>query len=134
VISQTFRTLIHSRLELGLACYGNRYGDADVVLLEPRRDDYRMFFTNIFRFSSRRHVAEHAYTATRRELWERREELEPIFAKHGVRLRVDLLERKGASLWDEVGLSDRGDGPMTSVLADLDKTLDKLETWTVNGR
>jgi predicted acylesterase/phospholipase RssA len=133
VLSQTFRTLIHSRLEVGLACYGDRYDGADVILLEPRRDDYRMFFTNIFRFSSRRYVAEHAYSATRRELWERRKELGPIFESHGIRLRVDLLEKEDCSLWDGCGLGEKIDGPMTNVLSDLDKTLDRLDTWMVGN-
>jgi len=48
VLSQTFRTLIHSRLEVGMAAYETRFKDADVVLFEPHRDDYLMFFTNIF--------------------------------------------------------------------------------------
>ena len=54
VLSQTFRTLIHSRLVAGFSAYERRYRGADVVLLEPPRDDYQMFFTNIFRFSARR--------------------------------------------------------------------------------
>ena len=37
-----------------------------MVLFEPDRDDYAMFFTNIFSFSARRTVAAHAYRATRR--------------------------------------------------------------------
>ena len=133
VLSQTFRTLIHSRLEAGFAAYRERYREADVVLLEPRRDDYRMFFTNVFRFSSRRYVVEHAYEATRRELWERREELEPVFARHGIRLRVDLLENQDASLWDGCGLGENEKGPMTHVLSELDKTLDRLDTWVVGN-
>jgi len=39
VLSQTFRTLIHSRLRVGLAAYAPRYPGVDVVLFEPRQDD-----------------------------------------------------------------------------------------------
>ena len=35
VLSQTFRTLIHSRLEVGLACYGNRYDGAELAQPVP---------------------------------------------------------------------------------------------------
>ncbi|MCP4201097.1 MAG: hypothetical protein GY769_04105, partial [bacterium] len=42
--------------------------DADVVLIEPPREDYEDFFSNIFSFSSRRAVCEHAYDATRKSL------------------------------------------------------------------
>src|SRR4029078_1501901 len=53
VLSQTFRTLIYSRLQVATAAYAERYPGADVLLFEPRRDDPRMFFTNIFTFSAR---------------------------------------------------------------------------------
>lgn len=104
VLSQTFRTLIHSRLEVGMAAYQRRFKDADVVLLEPQRDDYRMFFTNIFSFSSRRAVAQHAYEATRSELRRRRGELEPMLARHGIGLRHDLLDEPERDMWAHVGL------------------------------
>jgi NTE family protein len=104
VLSQTFRTLIHSRLEVGMAAYQRRFKDADVVLLEPQRDDYRMFFTNIFSFSSRRAVAQHAYEATRAELRRRQHELEPVLARHGVALRTDLLAEPDRDMWGHVGL------------------------------
>ena len=77
VLSQTFRTLIHSRLEIGMATYETKFKDADVVLFEPHSDDYLMFFTNIFSFSERRAVCEHAYDAVRRDLLARYDELAP---------------------------------------------------------
>ncbi|MFL6194015.1 MAG: patatin-like phospholipase family protein [Thermoanaerobaculia bacterium] len=101
VLSQTFRTLIHSRLEVGMATYVNKYKDADVVLLEPHNDDYLMFFTNIFSFSERRAVAEHAYDAVRRDLLARYDELAPMFARSGITLRRDVLEEP-RGLWDGV--------------------------------
>jgi len=104
VLSQTFRTLIHSRLEVGMAAYRSRYEGADVVLLQPRRDDYAMFFTNIFGFAERRLVAEHAYQATRRDLLARYDELAPTLARHGVTLRRDVLEDAERDLWQGVGL------------------------------
>jgi hypothetical protein len=129
VLSQTFRTLIHSRLQVGLASYANRYQDADVVLFEPRRDDYRMFFTNIFTFSSRKAVCEHAYEATRRDLLARYDELEPIFEGHGLRLRRDVLEDTRRSLWRGVGLPGTGrrHAGTKHTLDRLSADLDRLE-------
>lgn len=101
VLSQTFRTLIRSRLQAGISAYGTRYEDADVVLLEPRRDDYEMFFTNVFSFSDRRTVFEHAYRQTRSSLLERREELEPVFERHGLVLRWDVLADPSLTPWQE---------------------------------
>lgn len=102
VFAQTLRTMIRSRLQTGLDAYATRYEGSDVLLFEPRRDDYRMFFTNIFSFSQRRAVCEHAYRRTRRNLLARREELEPILERHGLRLRVDVLEDRSRNLWGPV--------------------------------
>jgi predicted acylesterase/phospholipase RssA len=103
VLSQTFRTLIHSRMEVGMAAYETKFKDADVVLIQPERDDYLMFFTNIFGFAERRTVAEHAYTSTRRYLLQNFEHLEPVFARHGIKLRRDVLEQERelwAGIWE----------------------------------
>ena len=105
VMSQTFRTIIHSRLDTGMASYERKFKDSDVVLIQPKRDDYLMFFTNIFSFSERRAVCEYAYESTRRELLSRYDKLAPILARHGVTLRRDVLEEK-RSLWEQVELEE----------------------------
>jgi predicted acylesterase/phospholipase RssA len=106
VLSQTFRTLIHSRLEVGMAAYRTKFEGSDVVLLEPEGDDYLMFFTNIFGFAERRAVCEHAYHATLRMLRERRADLAPVLARHGIRLRDEVLDDPRRSLWAGLGLDE----------------------------
>jgi NTE family protein len=104
VLSQTFRTMVHSRLEVGMAAYETRYPGADVLLFEPETDEYQMFFTRIFSFSSRRTVCQVAYAATRRELRRRRATMGPALARHGIRLRDDVLDDDTRDLWSGVGL------------------------------
>ena len=129
VLSQTFRTLIHSRLAVGMAAYEKRYPDADVVLLEPSRGDYQMFFTNVFSFSARRAVAAHAYQATRRDLLARYDRLAPIFRRHGARLRRDVLEDPSRDLWQGVGVPSepRDHASGVETLRRLDAVLDRLQ-------
>jgi predicted acylesterase/phospholipase RssA len=127
VLSQTFRTIIHSRMGVGLAAYETRYHDKDVLVFEPRRDDYNMFFTNVFTFSNRRAVCEHAYHSTRRKLWRNRHRLEPLLARHGIRLRVDLLEDPERDLWRSVGLYDRRRSS-SPLKRRLDRALSDVET------
>jgi NTE family protein len=137
VLSQTFRTLVRSRLDVGMAAYEQKFKDQDVVLIEPKRDDYRMFFTNIFGLSERRAVCEHAYQTTREMLLARYGELAPVFARHGVTLRRDVL-LEPRHLWEQVGLDrkreKRGSGrrpqPALSghaTVRDLDTVLSRLE-------
>jgi NTE family protein len=102
VLSQTLRTIIRSRLEVGMAAYRDKY-DADVLLLEPEHDDYMMFFTNIFGFAERRAVCEHAYRTTRHHLLTHRDTIAPLLARHGVSLREDVLA-EDRNLWEQVGL------------------------------
>lgn len=129
VLAQSLRTVIHSRLAVGMAAYGPRYPDRDVVLFEPRPDDYRMFFNNTLSFESRRAICEHAYQVTRRDLLGRFDQLAPIFARHGLRLRRDRLEDSSRDLWTGVGLAPtRG----AHVGEDLDRTLARLETFVAS--
>ncbi len=110
VLSQTFRALIYSRMKVGMERYAREFPDADVVLFEPARDDEVIFFANIFSYSDRKRLAEHAYRHTLSELRRRAAELEPILARHGVSIDHAALERKTPSpvarqsgrFWDSV--------------------------------
>jgi NTE family protein len=92
VLSQTFRSLIHSRLQLGLEGYEFDYPDTTIVLFEPDPRDAELFLANTFSYSQRRALAEHAYQQTRRMLRSRRSALAQQFAKHGLRLDDAMLD------------------------------------------
>jgi predicted acylesterase/phospholipase RssA len=86
VLSQTFRTLIHSRLELGMKGYQSSHPDTDIVLLEPDHRDPALFVANTFGYGQRRRLAEHAYQRTRADLRSRRGVLGTTLARHGLAL------------------------------------------------
>ncbi|WP_323751869.1 patatin-like phospholipase family protein [Marinobacter sp.] len=92
LLSQTFRTMVYSRMQSGIAQYARDYPDKEILLFEPTRDDAKLFFSNVFSFQSRRMVCEHAYQMTRRDLLNRADELEPKLAQYGIKLRRDRLE------------------------------------------
>ncbi|MBD3872038.1 MAG: patatin-like phospholipase family protein [Acidobacteria bacterium] len=127
VLAQTFRTMVHSRMGVGLAAYETRYADRDVLVFEPRRDDYDMFFTNVFSFSNRKAVCEHAYNSTRRKLWRNRTRIEPILARHGLRLRTEDLEDQDRDLWKSVRLHERRPRSRSPVAQRLEKALARIE-------
>jgi NTE family protein len=128
VLAQTFRTMVHSRMGAGLAAYETRYTDKDVLVFEPRRDDYEMFFTNVFSFSNRKAVCEHAYNSTRSKLWRNRVRLEPILARHGLRLRTEDLEDQDRDLWKSVRLHARRPRSTSPVTKRLEKALARIES------
>ncbi|WP_148861693.1 patatin-like phospholipase family protein [Marinobacter fonticola] len=92
VLAQTFRTMVYSRMQSGIAQYARDYPDKDILLFEPTRDDAKLYFSNVFSFQSRRMVCEHAYQMTRRDLLARADHLETTLAPYGIRLRRDRLE------------------------------------------
>ena len=91
VLSQTFRTLVHSRLDIGLKGYAQTYPDTTIVLFEPDQRDPQLFLANTFSYTQRRELAEHAYQQTRQQLRERRSTLTPLLARHGVALNTEVL-------------------------------------------
>lgn len=82
VLSQTFRALIQSRMQIGIGKYATQFPNSSILLVEPNRNDERMFFTNMFSYSSRSELAEHAYQITRRELLARADDLERFLAPY----------------------------------------------------
>jgi hypothetical protein len=104
-------------MQVGMASYRRQYKGADVLLFEPQRDDPQMFFTNVFSYSTRHRVFEHAYRSTLRDLEARRRELAPRLARHGISIRAGVLSRAAAPRAD------------SRPLARLGGTLDRLERW-----
>lgn len=98
VLSQTFRTMIHSRLELGMKAYERNHPDTTIVLFEPDQRDPEMFLANTFSYSQRRALAEHAYQQTRQMLRSRRSVLSAQLAPHGVRIDDEVLDDRQRTL------------------------------------
>jgi NTE family protein len=98
VLAQTIRSVIHSRMQIGMRQYADDFKGADVVLIEPSKSDTDMFFTNAFSYASRRRLCEHAYQKTRADLLARRHELGPKLARHGITLNIEVLKDKSLTL------------------------------------
>ncbi|MCU0755222.1 MAG: patatin-like phospholipase family protein [Xanthomonadales bacterium] len=123
VLSQTIRALLHSRMQVGLSKYDQRYENADVVLFEPDPDDSTMFFTNVFSFASRARLCAHAYHRTLRDLRARADALAPVLARHGLSLNLKVLAEQRRTLWSSL----RTHLPRrTSATARLRRVLDDL--------
>ena len=128
VFSQTFRAIVDSRKQTGFKKYEHTHPDADLILIEPECEDTSLFFSNIFSFKNRHDVCEHAYQATRRYLHGRAAELEPILARHGLRLRTDVLADE-RSLYDDSSPTPDAPAPASTagVLRETDQVLDRLD-------
>jgi NTE family protein len=92
VLSQTFRTLLQSRMQVGLSRYAHQYPDVDQLVFEPNASDGELFFANAFSFGARRRICQLGYRNTLDDLASRRDELRPLFAAHGISLRDAILD------------------------------------------
>ena len=127
VLAQTFRAIIHSRMKTGMDRYRTEFPNADVLLFQPNRDDSDMFFTNVFSYSARRRLSEHAYQMTRADLRRRAKTLAPILARHGIKLDRAVLADKSRTLSHPVGTVRRERANSLGRAArQLDRALDDL--------
>ncbi len=125
VMSQTFRTLIHSRMKVGMERYRSEFPDADVLLFEPAQSDAEMFFANVFSYSGRRRLAQHAYERTLADLRRRRAVLQPLLARHGAGLDEALLAKRRPTIAEGAGVA-AGPHRAGRSTVELDRALDRL--------
>lgn len=122
VLSQTVRSILHSRLETGLASYQNSHPEVDILLFQPSEDDAELFFTNMFSYNNRRRTCEQAYQNTRLMLWQQRHELGPKLARHNMKLKLSVLQDTSLSLVRQPPRR-KALGRLDAALADLERYL-----------
>jgi predicted acylesterase/phospholipase RssA len=123
VLDQVLRIMLHGRMEYGLERYGTEHPEVDILVLQPTRDDMRMFSYNIMRYSARRVVAEHGYRSAVAAFREHRPQYEAMLARHGIGLTMDTTPD------DPPGLPYH-----SQVARTLAGTLDRLDTKLRKGR
>lgn len=124
ILSQTFRSIVQSRLKSGLAKYTNQYPQADIILIEPNNDDEMLFNTNLFSYSERDKLCEYAYQQTRIQIQKKFEDIQKVLNRHGYDINTDNLYNKKRNLNDFLDQERRG---QSKVKRRLDETLNKLE-------
>lgn len=123
VLSQTLRTMLQSRMQVGLARYPQQYPNIDQAVFEPNAADRELFYTNVFSFSARRRISQLAYRNTLTDLRQRRSEFEPVLAKHGIRLREEVIADRPRSIIAHLPPAPR----LTDTTARLGRALDEIE-------
>ena len=123
VLSQTLRTILHSRVETGMTNYRHTHPDTDIILIEPSMLDAEMFFTNLFSYATRQRMCENAYQQTRSMLWQQRAQIDAKLSRHGLKLKHAVLSDTDLTLVP-TARAGRQDRFGTHRLRDL---LDQLE-------
>ena len=124
ILSQTFRSIVQSRLKSGLAKYTTQYPKADIILIEPNNDDEMLFNTNLFSYSQRDKLCEYAYQQTRIQIQEKFDTIEKVLKRHHFSLNTLNLYDKERTLMDFLEQEKTGS---SRIKRRLDETLNKLE-------
>ncbi|MBW2401453.1 MAG: patatin-like phospholipase family protein [Deltaproteobacteria bacterium] len=95
IANQVFRTMLHSRLKLGLQRYiaDSRFR-GDIVLLEPREQDAKFFALNPMAFWKRNEAVQHGFESVRKTLEQNYDELSSVFERYGLELDRDAARRR----------------------------------------
>ncbi len=97
VINQVFRTMLHSRLKLGIQRYltDDRF-QGDIVLLEPRERDANFFGTNPLAFWKRSAAVQHGFESVRMTIEQNYEQLRTVLGRYGLVLDRNAARRRAA--------------------------------------
>jgi len=95
IVNQVFRTMLHSRLKLGLQRYiaDSRFR-GDIVLLEPREQDAKFFALNPMAFWKRNEAVQHGFESVRTTLEQNYDDLSSVFERYGLGLDRDAARRR----------------------------------------
>jgi predicted acylesterase/phospholipase RssA len=85
VLNQAFRTLLHSRLKLGIQRYltDDRF-EGDIVLLEPRERDASFFGLNPLAFWRRSEAMQHGFESVRMTIEQNFDQLRAVLGRYGL--------------------------------------------------
>jgi len=112
VLNQVFRTLLHSRLQIGLQRYlADEEFRGDIVLIEPRDQDADFFSINPLAFWRRAESIRHGFESVHSTVAGNLSELSGLFSKYGLDLDLRAARRKAARIRAAKGWTITGDPP-----------------------
>jgi NTE family protein len=94
VINQAFRTILHTRLMLGIEKLRlDQDFHGDVILLEPSEDDLQFFHVNPLAFWKRAESALYGYISVQAAIERQYPRIERILARYGIATDIERLRR-----------------------------------------
>jgi len=94
IYNQVFRGMLHDGLLDHIRVVRDRHPEIDIVLIEPRPDDEKMFFHELMSFSARLMTLQHGYESVSIGLNDTWGYLRRILPRHGVHITRRVVDRK----------------------------------------
>ena len=93
-LNQSIRTMIHSRLHLGIEELRKDPGfKGDVILFEPSEDDADFFTMNPFAFWERAEAARKGYRSARHDIEKNFPGIKRVLTRHGLDCKLSTLQQ-----------------------------------------
>lgn len=153
IAQQITRITAHSALHYHIKQLRKTHPEVDIILIEPSRHDYKMFFYNAMRYSARLLLARHGFESVTMNIAEDYAYYEKMLDRHHVRITRRIL------LEELYALQHNGNSPQTlrqileqparrmpllkrrtittrplrRALTDLNKTLERIEVQVSTG-
>ena len=101
-MNQVFRTMLHSRLKLGIQRYlaDDRF-QGDIVLLEPREQDASFFALNPLAFWKRDDAVRHGFESVRETIELNYDALSEVLTGYGLEMSREQAQSKAAAMLGE---------------------------------
>jgi NTE family protein len=113
VLNQVFRTLLQSRLRLGLETYRHKEQfTGDIVVLEPKEHDLDFFSMNPMAYWKRDAALRHGYESVRHTIEHNFDELDDVLSGHGLRMSQAVASRRAAEVVRERGWNVPANQPL----------------------
>ena len=94
VYNQVFRGMLHDGMLDHIRLVREHHPEVDILLIEPRPDDEKMFFHELMSFSARLMVLQHGYESVSNGLSDTWGYLRRILPRHGIHISRRLIDRK----------------------------------------
>ncbi len=125
-----------------------RHPGVDIIVIEPRSDDFQMTFYNIMRYSARVTVAQHGFESVAVDLANQYSAFKATLARHGIPITRrfvieeletiresdndiavvrDILESDTHNRASSLSTRSRCTQSLNEVLSDLEHVMDRLE-------
>ncbi len=134
IASQVSRITIQAGLHYHIKQLRRAYPEVDIILIEPRPDDYQMFFYNVMRYSARHTIAEHGFEAVTLGLAENHQYYRTVLSRHNIPINRTLamseLKEIQQSAYDQTVIRhvlERRTSEDAGVVDKLKRTLAELE-------
>ncbi|MCA9969994.1 MAG: patatin-like phospholipase family protein, partial [Anaerolineales bacterium] len=104
IANQVLHIMMYAGLKYHIKQVRRSHPDVDIILIEPRLDDYQMHFYNIMRYSAQMTIARHGFESVTLDLAEDYPRYKETLARHGIpisrRLVIEELNEIRASSYD----------------------------------